>query len=69
MTRHAGVARFDSLDAWLHTEIRGWTLADSVDDDAFAALLEAAHERLSDLVVDGGAVAFEVSALVVAGRT
>jgi SAM-dependent methyltransferase len=68
VTRHPGVARFDSLDAWLHTEIRGWTLADTIDDRGFATLLDAAHESLSDLVGDGR-VAFDVAALVVSGST
>jgi SAM-dependent methyltransferase len=66
VTRHRGVARFESLDAWVHTEIRGWTLADAIDDHAFAGLLDVAHQQLSDLVVDGQ-VAFDVSALVVTG--
>jgi SAM-dependent methyltransferase len=66
VTRHPGVARFASLHAWLHTEIRGWTLADTIDDHGFATLLDAAQEQLSDLVVNGR-VAFDVSALVVNG--
>jgi len=68
VTHHAGVARFESVEAWLHTEIRGWTLADTIDDRGFAMLLDAAHEQLSDLVADGQ-VAFDVSALVVNGST
>jgi SAM-dependent methyltransferase len=64
VTRHSGIARFESIEAWLHTEIRGWTLADAIDDDGFAALLDAAHRKLSDLVADG-TVAFDVSALVI----
>jgi ubiquinone/menaquinone biosynthesis C-methylase UbiE len=66
VTRLPGVARFESIQAWVHTEIRGWTLADSIDDHGFAALLDAAQEQLSDLVADS-AVAFDVSALVVSG--
>jgi SAM-dependent methyltransferase len=64
VTRHAGVARFESVPVWLHTEIRGWTLADTIDDDGFAKLLDAAQRDLADLVTDG-TVAFDVSALVV----
>jgi SAM-dependent methyltransferase len=61
-----GVARFASLEAWMHTEIRGWTLADAIDDEGYDRLLERARRELADLVdVDG--VAFEVSALVLAG--
>lgn len=66
VTRHRGVARFESVQAWLHTEIRGWTLADTIDDHGFATLLDAAQRQLTDLVVDGR-VAFDVSALVVDG--
>jgi SAM-dependent methyltransferase len=66
VTHHPGVARFESVQAWLHTEIRGWTLADTIDDHGFATLLDAAQEQLSDLVADGR-VAFDVSALVVNG--
>jgi len=66
VTRHAGVARFESVDAWLHTEIRGWTLADTIDDHGYATLLDAAQRELGDLVADGR-VAFEVSALIVSG--
>jgi SAM-dependent methyltransferase len=68
VTRHPGVARFDTVQAWVHTEIRGWTLADSIDDNGFATLLDAAQEQLSDLATDGQ-VAFDVSALVVSGCT
>jgi hypothetical protein len=60
------VARFQSLREWLHTEIRGWTLADTIDDRGFATLLDAAHDQLSDLV-EGGRVVFDVSALIVSG--
>jgi SAM-dependent methyltransferase len=67
VTRHAGTARFESVDAWLHTEIRGWTLADTIDDHGYATLLDAAHTELADFVADGR-VAFAVSALVVSGR-
>jgi len=68
VTRHPGVARFESLHAWLHTEIRGWTLADTIDDHGFTTLLDAAQQQLSDLVVEGQ-IAFDVSALVVDGST
>jgi SAM-dependent methyltransferase len=66
VTRHPGVARFQSLDEWLHTEIRGWTLADTIDDHGFTTLLDAAHDQLSDLV-EGSRVVFDVSALIVSG--
>lgn len=45
MTEH-GVARFPSIDSWLYTDVRGWTLADSVSDEQFDRLLEDARVRL-----------------------
>src|SRR5215211_3430140 len=33
--RHDGQAYFASLEEWMHTDIRGWTLADHVDDQQF----------------------------------
>ena len=67
VTAHRGTARFGSIESWLHTEIRGWTLADEIDDDGFGDLLDAASRDLADLVGDGGAVTFDVSALIVSG--
>lgn len=66
VTRHGGVARFESLEAWIHTEIRGWTLADAIDGDGFVKLLDSAHPHLGDLA-GGNGVTFGVSALVVSG--
>ena len=66
ITAHRGVARFESLDAWLHTEIRGWTLADEIDDASYADLLDAATHDLADLAGADG-VEFDVSALIVSG--
>lgn len=66
VTRHRGTARFESLHAWLHTEIRGWTLADVIDDEGFAALEHAAGTHLADLAPHGP-VSFDVSALIVSG--
>jgi ubiquinone/menaquinone biosynthesis C-methylase UbiE len=66
VVEHRGTARFESLDAWLHTEIRGWTLADEIDDAGYEALLSAAARELADLASPRG-VEFEVSALIVSG--
>jgi SAM-dependent methyltransferase len=59
-----GVARFPSLDAWVGTEIRGWTLADAVDDEAFDQLLAAARRDLAHFAGTDGHVAFPAPALL-----
>ena len=59
-----GEARFASLDEWLHTDIRGWTLADDVDDEQFARLRARAGDRLSRFIGADGAVSFPAPALI-----
>jgi len=66
VVRRAGQARFTSLDDWLYTEIRGWTLAEHIDDDQYARLRRAAATRLARFVTGDGAVRFAVPALIAA---
>ncbi len=65
VTRHDGVACFESVEAWVYTDVRGWTLADTIDDDQYALLLAAAETELADFVDDTGQVRFRAPALVV----
>lgn len=64
VTRHDGVARFPSLEGWMHTDIRGWTLDDAIDDEQFAELLDAARTELAPFVADDGSVEFAAPALI-----
>jgi len=67
-TRH-GTARFPSIDAWVRTEVKGWTLADQVDEDSYGRLQGAARDELRHFAGPDGAVAFAVTAnLVVAEK-
>jgi|KBSMisStandDraft_5_1062788.scaffolds.fasta_scaffold41475_2 ubiquinone/menaquinone biosynthesis C-methylase UbiE len=66
VVRREGQARFTSLDDWLYTEIRGWTLAEHIDDDQYARLRRAAATRLARFVTGDGAVRFAVPALIAA---
>jgi len=62
--RHEGQACFASLDDWMHTEIRGWTLAEHIDDDQYARLRSAADTRLKPFVTSDGSVRFPMPALI-----
>ena len=62
-----GVACFESLDAWIHTDVRGWTLADLINDDQYAELQQAAAIELARFVQPDGRVHFEAPALVAVG--
>ena len=64
MDRHDGQARFTSLDNWLFTDIRGWTLAEHIDDDQYARLRRAAAARLAPFVTGDGSVQFAAPALI-----
>ncbi|NNE11398.1 MAG: methyltransferase domain-containing protein [Ilumatobacter sp.] len=64
VTRHEGVARFESIEAWVHTDVRGWTLADMIDDEQYAELLAAARTELAGFTDDRGRVRFPAPALI-----
>ncbi len=64
VTLHQGLARFDSLEDWIHTDVRGWTLADMITDDQYTKLLASAGSKLTDFVDDNGQVRFPAPALI-----
>ena len=59
-----GTARFTSIAAWVHTDVRGWTLDDLVDDAAEATLVARAERALAPFVSADGSVAFPAPAFV-----
>jgi len=59
---HEGSAVFESIDAWVYTDIKGWTLAELIDDAQFAQLLEAARLEFRRFVEPDGRVVFRVPA-------
>jgi ubiquinone/menaquinone biosynthesis C-methylase UbiE len=60
----AGTARFASIADWVHTDVRGWTLADLIDDAGEAALVARAERDLAPFVSGDGSVGFPVPAIV-----
>ena len=54
----AGTARFPSIDDWVRTDVKGWTLAELIDDAGYALLLAAAREELRPFAGPDGRVAF-----------
>lgn len=65
---YPGTARFPSVQDWVFTEIRGWTLADSIDDAQYARLSKAAGRALQPFVSAGGTVAFSIPAHIVTAQ-
>jgi len=64
VSRVPGEARFPSIRSWMHTDVRGWTLADKLDDEQFERLVTEAESELSHLVSADGSVRFDHPALV-----
>jgi len=60
-----GRARFASIEAWIYTDIRGWTLADVIDDEGYEKLRQVAPQILGQFVQDDGSVAFDAPAHIV----
>lgn len=64
--QHAGVARFDSIEAWVRTEIRGWILSEMSADD-YEGLLTEALVDLAAFTDSAGRVEFAAPALIASG--
>ncbi len=62
-------ARFASIEDWVRTDVRGWTLAEMIDDDQFEHLLRAAKAELTQFVSADGTVAFKSPALLALSRS
>lgn len=60
-----GTARFPSIQDWVYTDIKGWTLAEVLDDAQFERLQIEAERALQPFVTAGGTVAFDAPAHIV----
>lgn len=64
----AGTARFFSIESWMYTDVKGWTLSDMIDDVQYEELLQATQTELKRFVTSDGTVAFRAPAHVVVRR-
>jgi SAM-dependent methyltransferase len=60
-----GEARFPSIEAWVRTDVKGWTLADAIDDVQYAQLQREAQKELAGFVARDGSVRFDSPAHIV----
>jgi ubiquinone/menaquinone biosynthesis C-methylase UbiE len=60
-----GTARFPSIKAWMHTDVKGWTMAAMLDDGQFERLVQEAEQALGSYVGRDGTVAFAIAAHIV----
>jgi ubiquinone/menaquinone biosynthesis C-methylase UbiE len=66
--RLPGEARFASIRSWMHTDVRGWTLADKLDDEQYERLVSEAEHELSGFVTADGTVRFSHPALLATAK-
>src|SRR5262245_2526087 len=50
ITTLTGTARFPSIRSWIQTDIKGWTLADMIDDVQYELLLKEAEKNLQSFL-------------------
>lgn len=60
-----GTARFPSIESWVYTDVKGWTLADMLDETQFTQLVAEADKALRPFVARDGTVAFALPAHIV----
>lgn len=60
-----GTARFPSIEAWVHTDVKGWTLADMIDDAQYRVLQREAQQALTTFTRADGTVSFRHPAHIV----
>ena len=60
-----GQAHFTSVEDWIYTDIKGWTLADIIDDEGYKRLQAYAPQKLAHFVEADGSVCFAAPAHIV----
>ena len=68
LTRIVGKVCFPSIMDWVRIEIKGWTLADKIDDEQFAVLLREAEIEFARFRQADGQVVLDSPAYIVGGR-
>lgn len=63
-----GTARFPSIESWIHTDVKGWTLADRIDDEQYELLKRQAPVALADFALEEGQVEFASPAHIISAR-
>jgi len=61
----AGRAQFKSIESWMFTDIKGWTLADVIDDEGYEMFRQYAFPKLTQFEQADGTVAFDAPAHIV----
>ncbi len=63
-----GWVRFASIDEFIRVEIKGWVMADSLEDAVYERLLTAARQRLRNFCEASGEIVFPMNAHLITAR-
>ena len=64
----AGLARFPGIEDWVYTDIKGWTLSESIDEAQYETLLAEAKRQLVRFTREDGRVEFGSPAHIALAR-
>ncbi len=62
VTTVMGSAKFASIREWVRMDVRGWTLAEYIDDAEYEALVTEAEKKLGEFAASDGSVIFPAPA-------
>lgn len=68
LARLDGTARFASIESWVRTEVRGWTLAGSIGDEDYVRLLDVARRESDRFSAPDGRIEFSAPAIIGTGN-
>lgn len=57
--------RYESMESWVHTDFRGWTISNLITEELCDRLVQQASSALRHLVKEDGSVEFEMMAYFV----
>ncbi|MCF8469055.1 MAG: class I SAM-dependent methyltransferase [Sneathiella sp.] len=60
-----GLAHFPGIEGWVYTDIKGWTLSESIDETQYQRLLAEAKKHLARFTTAEGSVEFSSPAHIV----
>lgn len=60
-----GTARFPSINSWIFTDIKGWTLSERINESQYQQLLDEAEREFHPFVQADHTVEFGISAHIV----
>jgi SAM-dependent methyltransferase len=68
ISTHGGMAKFDSIESWIHTGAKGWTEDDAISNNQLELLISTAERELAEFKTTEGGAVFPTSAHIVLAK-